>query len=126
MPNFSPEDLDTLARTDDVDIQPTRKSGDAARRKSIWLVVDNGDAYVRSVRGTAGAWYKAVLASGHATLHAGRASWPIQLELVTDPAVVARVSDALRQKYEQRWPGPTASMLRDDVLPTTLRVTPTS
>jgi hypothetical protein len=32
----------------------------------------------------------------------------------------------LRRKYEKRWPGPTASMLREDILPTTLQLTPAS
>ena len=32
--------------------------------------------------------------------------------------------ELLRQKYERRWPGPTASMLREETLPTTLRLTP--
>jgi hypothetical protein len=124
MPGFSPEDLQTLAKTDEVDIQPVRPDGSAGRRKTIWLVVDGDQAYVRSVRGTAGAWYKAVLANGSATLHARAASWPIQLTPVDDPAQIARVSDALRTKYEARWQQSTAAMLRDEVLSATLLVTP--
>jgi hypothetical protein len=42
----------------------------------------------------------------------------------TDAATVARVSELLRAKYANRWPGPTDAMLRDEVLPTTLRLTP--
>jgi hypothetical protein len=124
MPAFSTEDLATLAKTDEVRIQPVRRSGEPARRKIIWIVVDGDQAYVRSVRGTAGAWYKAVRATGSATLHADSTSWPIQLTLVTDPAEIKRVSDALRTKYESRWQAPTASMLRDEVLSATLRVSP--
>ena len=37
---------------------------------------------------------------------------------------VRRGSDALKRKYEQRWPGPLASMLRDGVLSTTMRLEP--
>jgi hypothetical protein len=37
---------------------------------------------------------------------------------------VARVSAALERKYLERWPGPTASMLREETLPTTLRLEP--
>jgi hypothetical protein len=124
MPAFSPEDLETLAKTDEVRIQPTRKSGEPARRKIIWIVVDGDQAYIRSVRGTDGAWYKAARATGAGTLHAGSKSWPIELTLVSDPDVIARVSDALRTKYESRWQAPTASMLRDEVLSATLRISP--
>ena len=59
MPSFSSEDLQTLATTFEVDIEPTRKDGTLGRRKIIWIVVDGDHAYIRSVRGAAGAWYKA-------------------------------------------------------------------
>jgi hypothetical protein len=42
---------------------------------------------------------------------------------VDDPAEVERVSEALRRNYA-RWPGPLASMLRPETLPTTLRLEP--
>jgi hypothetical protein len=34
------------------------------------------------------------------------------------------VSEACRRKYEHKWPKETAEMLRDEVLPTTLRLEP--
>jgi hypothetical protein len=126
MPAFSPDDLQTLATTFEVEIQPTRQSGELGRRKTIWLVVDNDQAYIRSVRGTDGAWYKAANASGSAVIHAGSTTWPVTLTLVTESAEIARVSDALNRKYGKRWKQSTASMLRDEVLSATLRVTPTS
>ena len=124
MPAFSPDDLHTLSTTNEVDIQPKRKNGELARRKIIWIVVDRDQPYIRSVRGPAGAWYKATLASGQALLHAGSTSWPVNLELVTDADEIARVSDALRTKYGKRWKQSTEAMLRDDVLSSTLRVVP--
>jgi hypothetical protein len=126
MPGFSSEDLQTLATTFEVDIEPTRKDGTLGRRKIIWIVVDGDQAYIRSVRGAAGAWYKAGRTSGAANLHTGSTSWPVTLTLVTDPAELTRVSDALRQKYERRWKQSTAAMLRDEVIPATFRVTPTA
>ena len=121
-PTFSPDDLHTLSTTNEVDIQPTRANGELARRKTIWLVVDGDQAYIRSVRGTDGAWYKAARASNAALLHAGATSWPITMDLVTDPDEIARVSDALNHKYGKRWKQSTAAMLRDEVLSATLRV----
>ncbi|MBV8715078.1 MAG: hypothetical protein JOZ65_08425, partial [Chloroflexi bacterium] len=47
----------------------------------------------------------------------------VDAEPATDSGTVARVSDLLREKYNSRWPGPTASMLREETLPTTLRLT---
>jgi hypothetical protein len=87
-------------------------------------MVVGDEVYIRSVRGEDGVWYQAMRRGAAARLLAGSSAWPIQVEPVTDAAEIARVSDAVSAKYAQRWPGPTAAMLRPEVLPTTLRVTP--
>jgi hypothetical protein len=115
---FASEDLQLLHRTDEVGME-TRPG----RQVPIWIVVDGDQAYVRSVKGPNGAWWKRLSSGGEARLHAGGRSWAIRGEPVSD-AQVQRVSDALKSKYERRWPGPTAAMLRPDTLPTTLRLQP--
>ena len=119
MAQFSPEDLRLLNGTDEVSIE--RRPG---RGTTIWIVVADGVAYIRSVRGAAGLWYQTVSGGSPARLVAGSAAWPIRVEAVSDPAQVERVSEAIRTKYERRWPGPTAAMLRPEVVSTTLRVEP--
>ena len=118
MPNFDPETLRLLDSADEVDIETSRG------RRTIWIVVDGQTAYIRSVRGTAGAWYRAVQRDPQAQLHVDRRSLSIRLAPVDDPSAVARVSAAIDHKYRSRWPGPTDSMLRPEVLGTTLRVDP--
>lgn len=122
---FSPEDLHLLAHTDEVEIQPVSEGGSPGRRTIIWIVADGEDAYIRSVRGAAGRWYQVLVRGTGAVLHAGTAAWPVRIARVTDAAEVARVSDAFCGKYERAWPGPTAAIVRDEVLATTLRVEPT-
>jgi hypothetical protein len=89
----------------------------------IWIVVDGDVAYVRSVRGPAGRWYRELSANPHGAVHTGGQRVAVDAQSVSDDPTISRVSDLLRQKYEQRWAGPTASMLRDEVLGTTLRLT---
>ena len=117
MAQFNAEERRVLADTAEVHVE--FKPG---RRIPIWIVVDGQDVYVRSVRGPAGRWYQAVLSGQPVGLYAGAHQWTIHGEHVTDQATIARVSDAIRSKYEHRWRGPTAAMLRDEVLPTTLRL----
>jgi hypothetical protein len=93
-------------------------------RTVIWIVVDGDSAYVRSVRGPAGRWYRELRANPHGAVHAGGHRVAVEAQPAVDAATVKRVSDLLRRKYERWWPGPTASMLREEVLPTTLRLTP--
>ena len=119
MSDFSDGDKRLLADTDEVFVE--FKPG---RKIPIWIVVDRDQVYVRSVRGPEGRWYQALAAGQDVQLYAGTSAWSIKGEHTTDPAEIQRVSDALSQKYQQRWPGPTAAMLREPVLPTTLRVEP--
>ena len=121
---FDPDTLQTLDRADEVDIETSRGEGAPVHRVIIWIVVDGDTVYVRSVRGPAGRWYRELSANPKGAIHVGGRRIPIESEPATDAASVSRVTDALRRKYEQRSPGPLASMLRQPVLPTTMRLKP--
>ena len=70
--HFDPDLLDLMARRREVTIETARASGEP-RRTVIWIVVVGGDAYVRSVRGTRGAWFRELTQQGSAALRvAGR------------------------------------------------------
>jgi hypothetical protein len=117
--DFTADERKRLAETDEVHVgfRP-------GQRIPIWIVIDADAVYVRSVRGPDGKWYQALAAGRPFTLRAADAEWSIAGQHVTDQAEVARVSEAFSRKYQQRWPGPTAAMLRPEVLPTTMRVAP--
>jgi hypothetical protein len=57
-------------------------------------------------------------------LHADDQEIPFRAIEVEDAQTIARVSEAYRRKYEPLWPTETADMLRDEVLPTTLKLEP--
>ncbi len=119
-------DADTLARwssTPEIEIETSRAADAPVHRTTIWIVTDGDTAYVRSVRGPQGRWYRELRANSHGAVHAGGHRVPVAAEPVSDRATIERVSELLSDKYAARWPGPTASMLREDVLPTTLRLT---
>ncbi|HLZ31206.1 MAG TPA: DUF2255 family protein [Chloroflexota bacterium] len=124
MTSFDQATLDIFDRTAEVEIETSRADGAPVHRTTIWIVVASDAVYVRSVRGPAGRWYRELLANPRGAVHAGGTAVAVQAKPASDPATIARVSDALNQKYLARWPGPTAAMLRDDTLPTTLRLEP--
>src|SRR6266851_1648262 len=121
---FDPDTLQTLDRTPEIEIETSRSDSAPVHRITIWIVVDQDTVYVRSVRGPSGRWYRELLAYPRGAIHVAGRRIAIQAEPVADAQTIARVSDALKRKYEQRWPGPLGAMLRDEVLPTTLRVEP--
>src|SRR5437763_6636910 len=117
-------DQDTLAALDqrvEVDMITPRRDGSLSRRP-IWVVVMGDDAYVRSYRGESGAWYRRARADGRAALGVGGDTIEVAVEPVSDDETNGRVSEAFRAKYAARSPGPTETMVNDEVSRPTLRV----
>src|SRR5260370_9468918 len=122
--SFNPAVLSEWNRTAEIEIETSRGDGAPVHRTTIWIVVDGPFAYVRSVRGPAGRWYRELTANPHGAVHADGQRVPVRAIPATDADTVARVSAAVSKKYASRWQGPTAAMLRPDTLPTTLRLEP--
>ncbi len=122
--HFAPETLNLLDETQEVHIETRRDENSPVHRTIVWVVVVDGEVYVRSVRGTKGRWYREISGNSAGALHVGDRRIPVRAAPATDAPTTQAVSDAIRSKYERDWPGPTAAMLRPDVLPTTLKLSP--
>ena len=106
----------------EIEIETRAAEAGPAHRTTIWVVVENGEAYVRSYRGAAGRWYRELTANPAAVLNADGESIPVRALPAADAESVDRASAGYRRKYA-RDPD-LASMLRDEILPTTLRLEP--
>ena len=109
---LDPETLDAFDRAEEVHIGTRRDASSPGHETTIWAVVVDGGAFVRSVRGGNGRWYREASANPEVTLR------------VNDERAIEKVSEAIREKYGASYPGPTAAMLREEVLTTTLRLLP--
>lgn len=118
--SFSPDELQLIDKTGQVHIETRR--GDRSHRTVIWVVVDDGEVFVRSVRGRMGKWYQRTLADPDVTLHVAGRGIPAKAVVVEDEDSIRRTSNALRRKYTPG--GSLDSMLRPEVLDTTLRLDP--
>ena len=119
MASFDTETLRLLEPVQEVEIR-TEKHPRAA--VPIWVVVAGGDVYVRSVRGEKGRWYQDLKAGSPATLEIRGRRIHIQSAPATDAGSVERASQAFLSKY--RGSPYVASILRTEILPTTLRLEP--
>ena len=117
--------LANLDETVEVDMVTPRRDGSLSSRP-IWVVVVDGDAYVRSYRGESGAWYRRARSDGRATIGVDGRAVEVGVEPVSDDETNRRVSDAFRAKYGERSPGPTDTMVNDEVSRTTLRLNQSS
>lgn len=120
---FDVDVLNRLAQTEEIEIDAPRPEAPAViHPTTIWVVVVGGHVYVRSWKGNAGRWYQEARAHSKAVVYLDGHPIPVRAFPVTDDATIAQVSDAYRRKYPD---DPyTPSMVREEVLPTTLRVEP--
>jgi hypothetical protein len=121
--SFDSEVLDRLREAGTVRIQTQRGPDAPEHRTIIWIVVDDRDrVLVRSVRGARGRWYREALANPACTVWFRGDGIEVRAESASDPDRVAATSAALEAKYAG---DPSLrSMLRDDVLDTTLELLP--
>ena len=115
-------DADTVRRLHDANEVAIRTEKHPKTAVPIWVVAVDGEVFVRSVQGPKGRWYRDLAAGGSATLELVGRQLAVTAIPVADADAAARVSRAYLRKYE---PSPYArSMVRDEVLPTTLRLEP--
>ena len=119
MAKFDADTVRELRNFKEVAIR-TEKHPDSA--VVIWVVVADNEVFVRSVRGSKGRWYRDLAVGGSAALEFAGRQLTVQALPVSDPDSTARVSREYLTKYQ---PSPYAqSMVRAEVLPTTLRLEP--
>jgi hypothetical protein len=114
------EQLHEIAVADEVLIETNGERG--PKRTIIWVVVEGGEVFVRSVLGENGHWYQRALADPDVALIVNGEHQRFRAVPANDADSVDRVSNGLRAKYP-----PDRSldaMIRDEVLATTLRLDP--
>ena len=120
--SFAEEDLALLREAEEIDIE-TQAPGGPAKRTTIWIVVADGEVYVRSVNGERGQWYRAAVANPAVGIRVDGQRLSATAIPATDPASIERVSNGFESKYA-RYGASLASMLQPHTLPTTLRLEP--
>ena len=113
--------LEQLGTTREIEARTPRGDGSMSSRP-IWVVVDDGDAYVRSYRGESGAWYRRARADGRMTIAVDGAEIDVVAEPIDDEEINRRVSDAFQAKYGGS-SSATETMVNPEVSRTTLRLT---
>ena len=121
---LDPETLDALDRTEEVHVETRRDASSPAHETLIWAVVVDGGAFVRSVRGGRGRWYREDSANPEVTIRTNDELVPVIAVPEADARTIEKVSEAIRERYGASFPGQTAAMLREEILATTLRLFP--
>jgi hypothetical protein len=115
-----PSDLETVP---EIDVE-TRSANGEVHRTTIWPVVDGGDVYVRSLRGSAGRWYQELMAEPDAVIHVEEEAVPVRAVPAPDVESIGRANAGYQRKYaDSPYLG---TMTREEILGTTVRLEPRS
>ncbi|GAA1162008.1 hypothetical protein GCM10009630_70380 [Kribbella jejuensis] len=120
MTTWTPDELRTLDRIDEIRVAGRRQDGSLRTLTIVWHVVVDGRLYVRSVRGAEGGWYKGVVRH-----HEGAISWDGETRDVTfvpDDTADDEIDAAYFTKYGNG--SSTRAITNATAKPTTLRVEP--
>ena len=74
--SFDNETLSLLDETMEVRIETRRDADSPEHRTIIWVVVVEGEVFVRSVRGQKGRWYREISSNPEGALHVGEQPHP--------------------------------------------------
>jgi hypothetical protein len=111
-----PSDLETVP---EIDVE-TRTSDGVAHRTTVWAVVDGGDVYVRSLRGSGGRWYQELVAGPDTVIHVAGEVVPVHAVPAPDVESIGRANAGYQRKYaDSPYLG---TMTREEILGTTLRL----
>jgi deazaflavin-dependent oxidoreductase (nitroreductase family) len=123
MSEWTTEELDRIGSAEELQIAPLGADGSARRSVPIWVVRVGDDLYVRSVRGAAGQWFRALRARPAARIEAGGVTRDVTARPAAE-ADQAAIDAAYRDKYAQQPREYVDPMVTAAVRETTLRLVP--
>ncbi|WP_371666895.1 DUF2255 family protein [Streptomyces sp. NBC_00289] len=99
MTTWTSDELNRIAGADELEIAPLRRDGTLRGPVPIWVVRDGDDVYVRSFRGTDGAWWRSARTSREGHIRSGGVDKDVTFEEVADAESNDRIDTAYRTKY---------------------------
>lgn len=120
---WTQEELGKIGAAEELEIAPQRRDGSLRKPVPIWVVRVGDNLYVRSYRGSDGAWYRAAVAQHAGRIRAGGVEKEVAFVAETDPGVNDQVDGAYRAKYG-RYPQYVSPMLTPAVRATTIKLAP--
>jgi len=122
MTSWSDEDLSAIGDAGELRVTSLRRDGASRRPRTIWVVRHGNDLYVRSVRGTEGAWFRGVQERHEGRISGGARDRDVTFE-DADHALDDEIDEEYRHKYG-RTSSAVDSVTSADARATTIRLVP--
>jgi len=123
MTTWTSDELDSIDSVDELQIASLRRDGSLSSSRIIWMVVVDGEFYVRSVRGPDAAWFRSTQVRHQGRIEAGGVTRDVSYERV-DPELDDRIDAAYRRKYSRYATSIVDSTTSRQARSTTLRLIP--
>jgi hypothetical protein len=122
MTDWNNQELDRIGAAEELEITTRRGDGSLRAWVPIWSVRVGDGLYVRSYRGTEGAWYRHAASHGTARVRAAG----VERDVTVEPAGedTPAIDDAYRGKYARYAGSHLPPMLSDRAVATTARLRP--
>jgi hypothetical protein len=123
MNTWTNEELNRIGAAEELEIAGLRRNGSLRNSVTIWVVRVDQDLYVRSYRGSAGAWHRGALVRHEGRIQAGGVDREVAFVEESDPAINDLVDAAYRTKYRHA-EAYVQPMLTAEARATTLKILP--
>jgi hypothetical protein len=118
------DEFDRIAASDELRITPLRQDGVQRNPVTTWVVSSGDNLYIRSYKGTDGAWFRAAQERHEGVIRADGVRADVAFAEENDPAVNEQVDAAYRAKYSRYGSKYVDPMLTPRARATTLRLVP--
>ena len=116
-------ELDKIAAADEVEIASLRHDGTLRSPVTVWVIRHGDDLYVRSVKGSAGAWFRGTKSRNEGRIQAGGVARDVTFG-EADDTLSDEIDDAYRAKYRRYAANIVNSVLTPQARSATLRLVP--
>ena len=116
-------ELDKIAAADEVEIASLRHDGTLRSPVTVWVIRHGDDLYVRSVKGSAGAWFRGTKSRNEGRIQAGGVARDVTFG-EADDTLSDEIDDAYRAKYRHYAANIVNSVLTPQARSATLRLVP--
>jgi hypothetical protein len=125
MTGWTSEELDRIEAADELEIVSVRRDGRLRKPTTIWVVRLGDDLFVRSVRGSAGAWFRGTQVRHEGRISAGGVTKDVTF-VDADDDLDDPIDGAYRRKYRGYSDKIVGSVLTPEARSTMLKLAPRS
>ncbi len=123
MTQWTSDQLDRVARAEEVQIASVRGDGVLSKPVTVWVVRDGDEIFVRSVRGRGAHWFRGTQDRHEGRIRAGRVQQDVTFT-DADHNLDDQVDAVYRAKYRRYAGGILDSVLTPEARSTTIKLVP--